>query len=209
MKYYGYSRVSTKDQNLGRQEQFIEEWAKKKNVPITFFSDKLTGTNFDRPNYQEMKQLIKKGDTLVISELDRFGRDTKLIKDELYYYDQLGVNLVIGNMPHISIEPTDDETTKASKRLIKNMITEVFFYLTEIEVIKTKERTKQGLEAAKKRGVVLGRRNDKKRDEQIIQCVKAGMYNPADIAAEIKAGRNTVYYAMKRLNKQGLIPNVL
>ena len=68
---YGYARVSTLHQDLESQLQTLE----KENCDKVY-SDKFTGTKTDRPHFNELLQVLKEGDTLVVTKLDRFARTT-------------------------------------------------------------------------------------------------------------------------------------
>ena len=81
---YGYIRVSTKEQNTDRQHVALAEYEKENHIKFkTIFQDKASGKDFDRPQYQGLKNIIKSGDTVVIKELDRLGRNYDEIKIEL------------------------------------------------------------------------------------------------------------------------------
>ena len=72
MKKYGYVRVSSKDQNLNRQlDALYEVGVESKNVYI----DKLSGKDFNRPNYKRLVSRLQEGDTVVIMSIDRLGRN--------------------------------------------------------------------------------------------------------------------------------------
>lgn len=66
---YFYARVSTKEQNLERQIVAAKEYGAIDKV----FADKQSGKNFERPQYQNLKAIVKTGDEVVIKELDRLG----------------------------------------------------------------------------------------------------------------------------------------
>lgn len=72
MKYYGYIRVSTKEQNEDRQVDALKVYEiPQKNV----FMDKQSGKDFERPAYQQLIRKLKKGDVLIIKSIDRLGRN--------------------------------------------------------------------------------------------------------------------------------------
>lgn len=75
---YGYVRVSTREQNEARQMIAMEEFGvKKKHI----FMDKLSGKDFDRPQYQKLIRRLKPEDVLVVKSIDRLGRDYEDILD--------------------------------------------------------------------------------------------------------------------------------
>ena len=95
---YAYERVSTKDQNLERQDIAIKQF--RPEIPEeNIFKDKLTGKNFDRENYKNMKVIMEhiskaKGTSEVVEvifeELDRLGRNAEGIKSELQWFKEHG-----------------------------------------------------------------------------------------------------------------------
>ena len=86
MAKYFSTRVSSKDQNLGRQ---LVEARKYADIPEeNIFCDKISGRTFSRPEYDRMKSLLKKGDEVYFTELDRIGRAKHLIKEELEWFKE-------------------------------------------------------------------------------------------------------------------------
>ena len=80
--FYGYMRVSTLEQNNERQKQELLRWGVlEKNI----FSDKLSGKDFNRPEYKKLKRKIKTGDVLVVKSIDRLGRNYDDIQEEWRY----------------------------------------------------------------------------------------------------------------------------
>lgn len=69
---YGYIKVSSKEQNSARQKEALLKAGIEEGY---IFIDKKSGKNFDRPEYQLVKRLLKKEDVLFIKELDRLGRN--------------------------------------------------------------------------------------------------------------------------------------
>lgn len=87
---FGYIKVSSKDQNPQRQIEALKEYEKElKDENI--FIDRQPGKDFNRDNYMELKKILREGDTLIVKELDRFGRNKEMIKDELSWMNDKGV----------------------------------------------------------------------------------------------------------------------
>ena len=98
-KTYGYARVCSKEQNLDRQLDALIKFGVPERDIIT---DKASGKDFDRPGYIALKtRILREGDTLVIEDLDRLGRNKQQIKEELEYYSQVGIHVKILNLPTI------------------------------------------------------------------------------------------------------------
>ena len=99
MKKYGYVRASSKDQNLNRQLDALNE------LGITskyIYIDKISGKDFNRPNYMELISKLKKGDVLVIISIDRLGRNYDEILEQwrlLTKEKHIDMkNLILGNV---------------------------------------------------------------------------------------------------------------
>ncbi|EPY6467477.1 recombinase family protein [Clostridium sporogenes] len=154
-RIYGYARVSSKDQNLDRQ---IEE-LKKFNKDIVLFTDKQSGKDFERKEYEIMKRVTGEGDTIVVKELDRLGRNKELIKQELEYYKNKGVRVIILDIPTTTtnLDGMDEGIAKEMLKMINNILIEVLATMAEQERNKIKSRQREGIAIAKNKGVEFGR----------------------------------------------------
>ena len=148
---YGYMRVSTKAQNLNRQEDALLEFGVEKD---NIFADKESGKNFDREKYQEMKSILKRNDVLVIKELDRLGRNKKMVKEELEYFKDNGIRVKILNIPTTLIDFPEGQEWVMD--MVNNILLEVMSSIAEEERKKIKERQAEGIAAAKAGGVKFG-----------------------------------------------------
>ena len=148
---YGYMRVSTKAQNLNRQEDALLEFGVEKD---NIFADKESGKNFDREKYQEMKSILKRNDVLVIKELDRLGRNKKMVKEELEYFKNNGIRVKILNIPTTLIDFPEGQEWIMD--MINNILLEVMSSIDEEERRKIKTRQAEGIAAAKAGGVKFG-----------------------------------------------------
>ncbi len=70
--FYGYMRVSSLEQNTERQKVELLRWG---IIDKNIFCDKLSGKDFNRPQYQKLKRKLKEGDVLVVKSIDRLGRN--------------------------------------------------------------------------------------------------------------------------------------
>lgn len=150
---YGYIRVSTKEQNLDRQvKSLIEYGVPKENIK----SDKESGKNFDRAAYQLLKNdILREGDTLVIKELDRLGRNKDMIKAELDYFKRNNIRVKILNVPTTLMDIPEGQEWLID--MINNILIEVLGAIAESERDKIKQRQAEGIEAAKEKGIHMGR----------------------------------------------------
>lgn len=155
-KIFGYIRVSTKDQNFARQIESL-----KKYVPDTrdIYSDKFTRSSFDRPGYQSLKYNLRAGDTLYVHSLDRLGGNKAKIKEELKYLTDTGVIVRILDVPTTLMDYSQfGNLQKSIMDMVNQILIEVLSTFAETELIRIRERQAEGIAAAKKNGVRLGRK---------------------------------------------------
>ncbi len=149
---YAYIRVSTKEQNTDRQLVALKEYAKTNKLKFkTIFEDKSSGKDFDRVQYQNLKETVKAGDTIIIKELDRLGRNFMDTPKELQYFIEKNIKVIILDTPLIA---TGDDKLDYT---INNMLIGFLSYIADKEREKIQSRVKEGLVNAKAKGVKLGR----------------------------------------------------
>lgn len=161
MNYFIYQRVSTEKQTVERQESAIGEYCKENNIVVpteNIYSDVITGKTIKRKNYQAMKERITKGDVLILLDLDRLGRSWDIIKEEWTdLTERIGAYIVIVNCPMINALPDKSGTISTDRRLIQTVMFELLCYMSQREVEKISQRTKESLQAKKEQGIKLGR----------------------------------------------------
>lgn len=151
---FGYVRVSTKEQNEGRQVKALKEFCKElkdENIYI----DKESGKDFNRPNYQALRNCLRKDDILIIKELDRLGRNKEEIKKELNFFKEKKVRVKILNIPTTLMD--FPEGSEWVFDMINNILIEVLGAIAEEERNKIRTRQREGIELAKKAGKYKGR----------------------------------------------------
>lgn len=129
---YGYARVSTANQDLELQIQLLE-----KEDCDKIYSEKYTGTKADRPQFLELLSILKEGDTLVVTKLDRFARSTSDAIETIKRLFQKGVKVHVLNMGLVENTPTG--------KLIFNVLSA----FAEFERDMIVERTQEGKAIAK------------------------------------------------------------
>lgn len=152
-RIFGYARVSSREQNLDRQIMALKKYVDEQNI----LTDKSSGKDLYRPSYQALKGALglREGDTLVITSLDRLSRNKEDIKNELQWFQRMGVRLKILDLPTSLIEVPDGQQWIIE--MIQNILIEVLSSIAEQERVMIKKRQQQGIEAAKARGKHLGR----------------------------------------------------
>ena len=147
---FAYVRVSTAEQNTDRQTAELRKYVDdEKNIII----DKASGKDFNRPNYQALRQLSTAGDTIIVKSLDRLGRNKEAIKEELAYFKNKGVRIRCLDLPTTMIDTGSDLILDT----ITNILIEVYGMIAEQERRNIRQRQAEGIAQAKARGQHLGR----------------------------------------------------
>lgn len=151
METYGYIRVSTRDQNEDRQKISM----RNHRVPAkNIYMDKLSGKDFDRPQYKKLVRKLRSGDLLMIQSIDRLGRNYQEIQEQWRILTKKkGVDIMVIDMPLLD--------TRRGKDLIgtflSDIVLQVLSFVAENERTNIRQRQKEGIQAAKARGVQFGR----------------------------------------------------
>lgn len=155
MAVYGYHRTSTREQHLDRGIHEIKKFCGEHGMALTeLYTDQQTGKNFDRPEYQFLRKRILPGDTLIISELDRLGRNKQAILEELRFFQEKQVRVMILEVPTTLTDCSSmgDGIAQLVMGAINNMLIEMFAVFAQAEIEKKEKRQKEGIAAKKARG---------------------------------------------------------
>jgi len=148
---YGYVRVSSRDQNEERQIIAMHEFGVDDKQ---IYMDKQSGKDFERPQYKKLMRKIKTGDTLVIKSIDRLGRNyDEILVQWRTITKQKKVAIVVLDMPLLDTRQNRDLTGT----LIADIVLQLLSYVAQTERDFIKQRQKEGIAAAKARGVQFGR----------------------------------------------------
>lgn len=192
---FGYVRVSTKEQNLERQVAALKDYSIKHNLTIDkIFEEKASGKDFHRDIYQTLKIALRKGDILVIKELDRLGRNMEQIKQEWQELQGNGIDIiVIDNEILNTANKTDME-----KSLISNIIFELLSYMAQKEREKIRSRQAEGIAIAKAKGIYKGRKPIECDNFKYIYDVwKRGEITAVKAMAALELSKATFYRKVK------------
>ena len=154
--YYAYHRTSTTDQHLDRGIAELEAFCKANNIELEkIYTDQQTGKNFNRPRYQVLKEdILRSGDTLIITELDRLGRNKQDTLKELRYFQDKGIRVMILEIPTTTqdLSKLDNSMAKMIMETINNMLIELYATMAQAEIEKKEKRQREGIETKKARG---------------------------------------------------------
>ncbi len=150
-KIYGYIRVSTREQNEDRQLIAMQESDFSINQ---IYIDKVSGKDFERPQYQQMLRRLKAGDILVVKSIDRLGRNYKEILEQWRLLTkQKEIHIVVLDMPLLDTRREND----LIGTLIADIVLQLLSYVAQTERENIRQRQAEGIAAAKARGVRFGR----------------------------------------------------
>ena len=187
MSIYGYVRVSTREQNEGRQIIAMKEFGVAAEHIVL---DKQSGKDFDRPGYRRLMRKLKAGDTLVIKSIDRLGRNYEEILEQWRLLTkEKQVAIVVLDMPLLDTRQGRDLTGV----LIADIVLQLLSYVAQTEREFNRQRQAEGIAAAKARGVHFGR-NFKERGENygsVMAAWKRGELSDRAAARELGVAHGT------------------
>ena len=189
----GYTRVSKQEQNEALQRDALKEAGCEK-----YFSDKMTGSNFESKGLEELLAFVRPGDTVIVWKLDRLGRSLKDLIETLNVLKDRGVDF-------ISLTEKIDTTTPGGK-----LIFHLMGALAEFERDLIRERTNAGLAAARARGRIGGRPRKLTTNGKVALAQRFADTNQSipDICSTLEISRSTLYRYVryKRTSKPSAPP---
>ena len=202
---YGYHRTSTKEQHLDRGIQEITKFCENNNLPLEkIYTDQQTGKNFNRPRYQVLKEdILRTGDTLIITELDRLGRNKQDTLKELQYYRDKQIRVMILEIPTTlqDLSALDNSMAQMIMETINNMLIELYATMAQAEIEKKEKRQQEGIAAKKARGEWedYGRPKAQKPDNwnEVVASWKSGEITAVK-AMELTGLKKTTFYKLAK-----------
>ena len=148
---YGYARVSTKEQKEDRQLLALSEMRlPERNIYV----DKQSGKDFERPMYKRLLKRLKEDDVLYIKSIDRLGRNyEEILEQGRVLTREKKVDIVVLDMPLLDTRRGKD----LMGTFLSDIVLQVLSFVAENERKNIRERQKEGIEAARLRGVKFGR----------------------------------------------------
>ena len=194
MANIAYIRVSTKEQNTGRQH---EDFTAKGIVLDKVFEEKLSGKNTDRPQLQAMLAYLREGDTLYVESFSRLARSTRDLLNIVNTLTEKGVSFV-------SLKENVDTTTSQGKFMLT-----VFAGLYELERDNILERQREGIDLALKEGRAYGRpkASFSTTFADNYKLWKAGQLKAVDFMKIENIPKSTFYKLVKRYEEDNNITN--
>ena len=149
---FGYIRVSTKEQYEDRQLLALRHFPVRDD---RIFMDKLSGKDFNRPQYQKLLQKLKRGDILVVQSIDRLGRSYEEVLNQWRIITkEKQADIVVLDMPLLDTRQTGRDLMGT---FVADLVLQILSYVAQTERENIRQRQKEGIAAARLRGVKFGR----------------------------------------------------
>lgn len=189
---YGYARVSSADQNLDRQLKALGDAGVDAS---RVFSDKCSGKNLKRPSFQRLDKTVKEGDVVVVASMDRLARSLNDLLEKVNDFGNRGVT--------IKFLKENIEITSGNISPISRLLLGIMGAVAEFERNLIRERQREGIELAKKRGVYKGRTPVQlEKIAQVMQLIEEGI-SVVSACRQVGIARTTFYTKREELLGEG------
>lgn len=184
----GYARVSKDEQNLDRQINQLNDYGVEKII-----HEKYTGIKKQRPGMDQLIQIIRPEDTVVVESISRLGRNTL---DILLFIQQLDHDKIA----FISLKENIDTSTSTGKAMLQMMSV-----IAELERNLLAERVKEGIAASRRRGTAIGRpKVARSKLNMAMRLYNSGDYSVKEITEASKISQGTLYRELNKIKLQKL-----
>lgn len=161
VQLYVYIRVSTEKQEFGRQLLELYKWAKKKNITICIdyiYCDKYTGKKTTRQQYEEMHNMLNENDYLIVSELNRLGRNWDNTKKEWGFLIDKNVNTIILDNELLSAKLPNEkqDIVTLEYKFVRDIVFNAINYVASKKIEEVSTSTKAGIQKARMQGKKIG-----------------------------------------------------
>lgn len=205
MAIYGYHRTSTTEQHLDRGIKEITDFCKRHNYKLEkIYTDQQTGKNFNRPRYIVLRDdILRSGDTLIITEVDRLGRNKKDTVEELRLLSNRNIRVMILEIPTTlqDVSKMDNGMAKMILETVNHMLIELYAAMAQAEIEKKEKRQKEGIEAMKLRGEWnrYGRPKVEKPSnwDEVVEKLKAGEISAVEAMRLTGVKKSSFYKLLK------------
>ena len=192
MKRYGYHRISTREQHLDRGIKEITAYCEQNGLELEkIFTDQQTGKNFNRPRYQVLKEdVLRAGDELIITEVDRLGRNKQETLKELQYYRDNGIRVKILELPTtlMDLSKLDNAMARMLMETINNMLIELYAAMAQAEIEKKEKR---------QRPAIMSQEEFSEHYEKVL----SGELRPFELMKQFGKSKSTYYRYVGRIKE--------
>ena len=194
-KLYGYIRVSSKEQHTDRQLIALRRYGIR---DTDLFTDWQSGKDFNRPQYKKLLRKLKPDDCIVITSLDRLGRNYIEIQEQWNLITHTKkANIIVLDMPLLNTQKAHNNLTG---RFLADIVLQILSYVAETERHNIKKRQAEGIAAAKAKGVKLGRPRKPLPENfsHVADLIREGKLTYREAAVQLQVNYSWLY---KRMNK--------
>ena len=178
----GYIRVSTQEQNTIRQEVLMQDLGVDE-----VYIDHMSGKNTNRPELRRMMEYVRRGDTVIVSEISRFARNTRDLLELVERLTEKGVEFV-------SKKEAIDTTTPTGKFMLT-----IFGAVSELEREYILQRQREGIAIAKEQGKYTGRKATKPPEfDRVVAQWRKGEITAAEAMRTLHMSKTTFYRKVKQ-----------
>ena len=198
-RFVGYARVSCSQQNEDRQIIALTEFGVP---PMSIYTDKQSGRDFERRNYKCMLKKLKKGNILVVKSIDRLGRNyEEIIEQWRHITKDIGADIVVLDIPILNTNSHKD----LIGTLVSDIVLQLLSFVAQNERENIRQRQAEGIAAAKARGVKFGRPKKYKPESylDVIIRYRNNEISRDETASIIGCSRSTLHRMMNRLKENG------
>ena len=207
MKRYGYHRTSTREQHLDRGIAEITAYCEQNQLELErIFTDQQTGKNFNRPRYQVLKEdVLRSGDELIITEVDRLGRNKRDTLKELQYFRDHNIRVKILELPTtlMDISKLDNTMAQMLMETVNNMLIELYAAMAQAEIEKKEKRQREGIEAKKVRGdwddygrpAIISSEDFREHYQKVLD----GSVSPTELMKQLGMSKTSFYRYVKKI----------
>ena len=184
----GYARVSSKAQNLARQLEALETAGCEK-----IYTDKISGKNFERPEYQKMISELTSDDIVIILSIDRLGRNYNEVTEEWRKITkEIKADVKVLDMP--LLDTTVGRTGDLTDTFIADLVLQILSYVANLERVHIKERQDEGIAIAMREGKFknCGRKKmdiDEEMFSENLKLFESGELSKAEFARRMNVSR--------------------
>lgn len=198
-KTFGYARVSSTEQSLNRQLDALIAFGIPERDIIT---DKESGETLDRVGYQGLKTMLRSGDTLVVTSLDRLSRNKIHMLKELNYFKKHNIRLIVLDLPTTTVNLPEEQ--KWILDMVNNILIEVLASMAEQERKNIKKHREEGIRAAKERGINFGRPNLSSYNKDLLDDIDFLLSQgvpKSTIASKLHISRSSLYRILEKTGR--------
>ncbi|MFA0269675.1 recombinase family protein [Vibrio cyclitrophicus] len=204
MYIFGYLRASTIEQDAERAKKTLSEFVEQKGLRIAaWYVEQESGASLQRPKLLQLLSDAKKGDLIMIEQIDRLSRlnESSWFKlKEMLYEKELKVISLDLPTSHIAMAPEiSDEFTNSMIKAINNMMMDMLAAISRKDYEDRRRRQKEGIDKAKTMGKYRGRRPDLELHEQIYKLRVLKEMSINETAKFVGVSPRTVVRVVKRM----------